>query len=499
MSNLFKESLADAKVLRDVAVENAMKAIAENVKPQIREFIESSLLEGNDIITNEKEDKKEESLNETVYLDESSLNSLVGLLGEDVLDSLTESKSKEALLSAIKGAAASINENDRDVLFNLTQKITQNADNLVEDKLKGDKMSKYLDLDLKALREAVEKELQEMDEMEGSEEGLEENDDLYSEISSLLEQEDDEEDFGDEEDFEDEEEDFGGEEDFQAEDEDEDEGDFGGEGADISKEEVESAIESLISDLGLDLAAGGEEDFEDEDEDEGDFEDEEEAGDEEFGEEEEELNESVNKKILSEALRRIKRMMKENKGDDSFGGKGNAKAGIEKSFGGKGKNKVGVEGSFGGGRGQGDVFQAPPSSLKKINEELKKLRRANRAQKTQLNKYRGAVNSLREQLEDLNLFSAKLLFVNKLMQNKNINETQQKSIIKVLDEAESLKEAKSLYTTLTSTLSKSNRKKQKTINESVSGSSARTTTSSQSANNPGQNIQLSRWNKLAGL
>ena len=46
MSKLFEEAIADAKKLKEVAEENAKKAILESVTPQIREFIEEQLLEG---------------------------------------------------------------------------------------------------------------------------------------------------------------------------------------------------------------------------------------------------------------------------------------------------------------------------------------------------------------------------------------------------------------------------------------------------------------------
>ena len=45
MSKLFEEAIADAKKLKEVAEENAKKAILESVTPQIREFIEEQLLE----------------------------------------------------------------------------------------------------------------------------------------------------------------------------------------------------------------------------------------------------------------------------------------------------------------------------------------------------------------------------------------------------------------------------------------------------------------------
>jgi len=85
-----------------------------------------------------------------------------------------------------------------------------------------------------------------------------------------------------------------------------------------------------------------------------------------------------------------------------------------------------------------------------------------------------------------------------LLQNKTLSESQKKSVIKALDEANTSQEAKSLYNSLTETLSRSTTKA--TLSESrVLGSSSRATTSSQTAAATSSTNELSRWQKLAGL
>ena len=54
-SSLFEEAIADAKKIREVAEENAKKAVLEAVTPKIREFIESQIFE-----EKEEDDKKKE-------------------------------------------------------------------------------------------------------------------------------------------------------------------------------------------------------------------------------------------------------------------------------------------------------------------------------------------------------------------------------------------------------------------------------------------------------
>jgi hypothetical protein len=188
--------------------------------------------------------------------------------------------------------------------------------------------------------------------------------------------------------------------------------------------------------------------------------------------------------------------MREGKMDHNFGGKGGGQAALYGAHGGQGKGNAGIKGAFGGGKEGQDAFTNPPQ-INKLNEAIRQLRRMNRSQSEKLNKYRGAVNSLREQLEDLNLFNAKLLYVNKLLQNKALSESQKKSVIKALDEAATLTEAKSLYTSLTETLSRGSSKGM--FSElCILGSSSRATTSSQSTATSVNN-ELSRWQKLAGI
>ena len=476
MSKIFEEAIADAKKLKEVAEENAKQAILESVTPKIREFIEEQLLESEEISEEEEvvgeekniEEDYNDSLEEQVYLDESALQSLVNLLGEDALDSLNESKSKDALIGAVKGAVSSMEDTDREKLLALSNKINESADYLSREKGENDMSRKYYEVDLRTLRESVE------EENKNSELGENE---LMQELSKLFEQEDAEED------------------DLSLElgEEEAEEAEAGGET--LLKSEVEAEIQELVDSLGLSLSEEADEAEEVEAPIIPELEDEEEVG-EAAPEDLQEVFE-VDPKVLRQEINRIKRMMSEGKVEHHFGGKAGGKAGVDGAFGGKGKSNAGVKGAFGGGKEGQDAFTNPPQ-INKLNEAIRNLRRQNRSQSEKLNKYRGAVNSLREQLEELNLFNAKLLYVNKLLQNKALTESQKKSVIKALDESNNLQEAKSLYTSLTETLSRSTDKK--TLSESrIIGSSSKSTTSSQSVKPSTSNNEVSRWQKLAGL
>ena len=498
-SKIFEEAIADAKKLREVAEDNAKKAILESVTPKIREFIEGQLLENEaeEGVEEASQDEVEEmGLDEDVFLDESALGSLVKMLGgTDILPSLQESSVKNAVNASVREAVEGLSGTQQQKLLEIANKINNTVDNLTVSEinnkvLKNEENSvmtgkNFYEVDLQALREALEEEAY----GEGMEEEMEEADEV------------------------------------------------GGEGSrpDVTKgksppsmDEVEEDMDEmdmdemlnelrLVLDLGDDIEADaipedlrGMIDEEDEEGEDVDMEDEDAEGEEEGesddpfammggGDEEPPPAEEsfvVDANMLREELARVRRALREGKVDHHFGGKGGGSAGVDGAFGGKGKKNAGVRGAFGGGSEGQDVFTNPPSSLKKLNEAIRELSRQNRAQKEKLNKYRSAVQTLREQLEDLNLFNAKLLYVNKLLQNKNLTESQKKSVIKALDESTSLNEAKSLYKSLTETFAG---RSSGTLTESRHvGSSSRLTTSSSSSSGRA-NGELDRWQKLAGL
>ena len=80
-----------------------------------------------------------------------------------------------------------------------------------------------------------------------------------------------------------------------------------------------------------------------------------------------------------------------------------------------------------------------------------------------IKQYRNALAGMKQQLVEMNLFNAKLLYANKLMQNKNITVKQQRAIVEALDNAKTLREAKLLYKSLSESLTR--RARGKKLNE----------------------------------
>lgn len=101
---------------------------------------------------------------------------------------------------------------------------------------------------------------------------------------------------------------------------------------------------------------------------------------------------------------------------------------------------------------------------------------------------------LKKQLDEMNLFNAKLLYVNKLIQNRNVSSKQQRAIVEALDNAKTPREAKLVYESLTKSLNK------KSLSEGtrrVLGSSSKPTRSGGATLS--ESAQTDRWAKLAGL
>ena len=112
--------------------------------------------------------------------------------------------------------------------------------------------------------------------------------------------------------------------------------------------------------------------------------------------------------------------------------------------------------------------------------------------------YKRAAAQLKKQLVEMNLFNAKLLYANKLLQNKKLTVKQQRAIVEALDNAKTLREAKLLYKSLSGSLARRGHGG-KNLSESVRrtlGSSSRSTRSGSSTKS---GVETDRWAVLAGI
>ena len=76
------------------------------------------------------------------------------------------------------------------------------------------------------------------------------------------------------------------------------------------------------------------------------------------------------------------------------------------------------------------------------------------------------VETLRNELNEINLLNAKLLYTNKIFKSKNLTEHNKVKVLTSFDKAETVKEAKLIYETLKDGLTE--KKVKKTVNESIS-------------------------------
>jgi len=133
--------------------------------------------------------------------------------------------------------------------------------------------------------------------------------------------------------------------------------------------------------------------------------------------------------------------------------------------------------------------------MKKAETDHMKEDRSNRASDARLNEAVQAAETLRRQLDEQKLFNAKLLYVNKLLNNRSLSEKQLKSVVEAIDSAKTIREAKLLYTSLSESLVTSGGRLAEGA-RSAGGSSRPVRTSQRLDESAGE---VNRWAVLAGI
>ena len=114
-----------------------------------------------------------------------------------------------------------------------------------------------------------------------------------------------------------------------------------------------------------------------------------------------------------------------------------------------------------------------------------------------------AYNTVRNELNEVNLLNSKLLYVNRIFKAQNLSEGQKLRVVETLDKAESVKEAKLIYETVKDTFTISKKKKtnpNRSIRENFGMASKATLTSAprRSVLNE-SNDMVARMQKLANI
>ena len=104
----------------------------------------------------------------------------------------------------------------------------------------------------------------------------------------------------------------------------------------------------------------------------------------------------------------------------------------------------------------------------KLEESLTALEDENNALKEQLDKYKQAVEEIKENLYEVNLSNARLLYTNRVLRNTSLNERQKDKIVEAISGAGSVAEAKTIFETLQSTVEAKPKRSPKSLGEAIS-------------------------------
>jgi len=108
------------------------------------------------------------------------------------------------------------------------------------------------------------------------------------------------------------------------------------------------------------------------------------------------------------------------------------------------------------------------------------------------------IKFLKSKINEVNLLNAKLLFSNKLFRNHSLNEGQKMKVIENFDRAQSLREVKLVFATLSESFVMSGQKTKRTIKESYASKSSKSTAPKKKVISEGSALSA-RWKKLANL
>ena len=156
---------------------------------------------------------------------------------------------------------------------------------------------------------------------------------------------------------------------------------------------------------------------------------------------------------------------------------------------------------FGGGSLEGEAFVdgVELNKLHEMRNKAAKVVRKNRMLESKLAQYKKALRGMKGQLQEMNLFNAKLLYANKLMQNRDLSIKQQRHVVESLDEAKTLGEAKILFESLSKSLVSSRPRSSSNLNESTRRTLNASSAPVRSAQTRNESVALDRWATLAGI
>ena len=140
----------------------------------------------------------------------------------------------------------------------------------------------------------------------------------------------------------------------------------------------------------------------------------------------------------------------------------------------------------------------------KVDEKIED-EKVDESLQAELNEAMSTVQYLRDQLNEVNLLNAKLLYTNKLFNQFNLDQKQKLKVVETFDLAKSIREVKLSYTILSESYSlggsvvKKTNTTAKTITEGLASKPVASTAPAKELIVENSNVMASRFQKLAGI
>ena len=150
------------------------------------------------------------------------------------------------------------------------------------------------------------------------------------------------------------------------------------------------------------------------------------------------------------------------------------------------------------GGNKGDVPAAKRGDKKDTAEEegVEDYKKKLKEMEAKLEEAYAAIETVKTDLNEVNLLNAKLLYTNKIFRAKNLTESQKVKVLAAFDKAATTKEAKLVYETLSEGLNE----KKSSVNESMIGGASKVAGIAPTKKPILEvNDQFARWQTLAGL
>ena len=140
-----------------------------------------------------------------------------------------------------------------------------------------------------------------------------------------------------------------------------------------------------------------------------------------------------------------------------------------------------------------------------VDEEIKAMKKAqeelvfeNRSLKKKISQLASVLEQAKDNLQEVNVSNARLLYTNRVLRNTSLNERQKTKIVEAISKAGSVKEAKTIFESLQSTVASTPNRRPQSLSEAISRPSQLIRASRHQDQKPVDPF-TDRWKKLAGI